>query len=153
VLNDLICKISHSFNSLGLWADISSDDLARLPITAAHTLPSHSDHSNAALHTNTNVNTATQSIGKLRKLCEELGQRLRQCEVTTISPDTEPIPQGESWSHHIIAKIRNILTSDAEKLLHAFVISRLNYCNSLLLGCPTYSLKSLQLIQNDSDEN
>ena len=48
-----------------------------------------------------------------------------------------------------IAKIRNILSqSDAEKLLHAFVTLRLDYCNSLLLGCPTYSLKSLHLIQN-----
>ena len=48
-----------------------------------------------------------------------------------------------------IANIRNILSqSDAEKLLHAFVTSILDYCNSLLLNCPTYSLKSLQLIQN-----
>ena len=48
-----------------------------------------------------------------------------------------------------IAKIRNILSQgDAEKLVHAFVTSRLDYCNSLSLGYPTYSLKSLQLIQN-----
>ena len=48
-----------------------------------------------------------------------------------------------------IVKIRNILSQrDAEKLVHAFVNSRLDYCSSLLLGCLKNSLKSLQLIQN-----
>ncbi|XP_028310272.1 uncharacterized protein LOC114467932, partial [Gouania willdenowi] len=48
-----------------------------------------------------------------------------------------------------IAKIRSILSQgDAEKLVHAFVTSRLDYCNSLLAGCPSKSLKTLQLVQN-----
>ncbi|KAI5098689.1 hypothetical protein C0J45_10828, partial [Silurus meridionalis] len=35
-----------------------------------------------------------------------------------------------------IAKIRNMLSlQDAEKLVHAFVTSRLDYCNALLSGC------------------
>ena len=50
---------------------------------------------------------------------------------------------------HNIAKIRHILPqNDAEKLVHAFVTSRLDYCNSLLSGCSNKSLKTLQLVQN-----
>ena len=48
-----------------------------------------------------------------------------------------------------IAKIRHILSQqDAEKLVHAFVTSRLDYCNSLFSGCPNTILKTLRLIQN-----
>lgn len=48
-----------------------------------------------------------------------------------------------------ISKIRKILSlHDAEKLVHAFVTSRLDYCNALLSGCANSSIKGLQLIQN-----
>ncbi|XP_058237160.1 uncharacterized protein LOC131347216 [Hemibagrus wyckioides] len=48
-----------------------------------------------------------------------------------------------------IAKIRNMLSlHDAEKLVHAFVISRLDYCNVLPSGCSSRSIHKLQLVQN-----
>ncbi len=48
-----------------------------------------------------------------------------------------------------IAKLRNMLSvSDAEKLVHAFMISRLDYCNALLGGCPASSINKLQIVQN-----
>ena len=50
-----------------------------------------------------------------------------------------------------IAKLRPSLTlSDAEKLVHAFVSSRLDYCNALLIGIPKKSIQKLQYIQNSA---
>ncbi|CAL9684539.1 unnamed protein product [Knipowitschia caucasica] len=67
-----------------------------------------------------------------------------------------------SFEHHIqnlcrisffhlknISKLRSTLSpSDAETLVHAFVSSRLDYCNALLVGIPAKSLQKLQHIQN-----
>uniref|UniRef100_A0A4W6FHD0 Reverse transcriptase domain-containing protein n=1 Tax=Lates calcarifer TaxID=8187 RepID=A0A4W6FHD0_LATCA len=48
-----------------------------------------------------------------------------------------------------IARIRSFLSmADAEILVHAFVSSRLDYCNVLLSGLPRTSTKSLQMVQN-----
>ncbi len=50
---------------------------------------------------------------------------------------------------HNIRKIRPFLTEHAAQLLvQALVISRLDYCNSLLAGLPSNTIKPLQMIQN-----
>ena len=50
-----------------------------------------------------------------------------------------------------IARLRPTLTlPDAEKLVHAFVSSRLDYCNALLIGIPSQSIQKLQYIQNSA---
>lgn len=47
-----------------------------------------------------------------------------------------------------IVKIRFVLTMrDVEILVHGFVSSTLNYCNTLSSGLPAFT-KSLQLVQN-----
>ncbi|KAM9531127.1 uncharacterized protein ACWYII_042538 isoform 2-T2 [Salvelinus alpinus] len=50
-----------------------------------------------------------------------------------------------------IRRVRPCLTQEAAQvLIQALVISRLDYCNSLLAGLPACAIKPLQLIQNAS---
>ncbi len=58
---------------------------------------------------------------------------------------------ARSWRFalHNIRKIRPFLTEHAAQLLvQALVISRLDYCNALLAGLPSNTIKPLQMIQN-----
>ncbi len=52
---------------------------------------------------------------------------------------------------HNIARIRPFLSRpDAERLIHAFITSWLDYCISLFGGLPASSVKRLQYIQNSA---
>ena len=53
--------------------------------------------------------------------------------------------------HHLrnTSEIRKYLTKEsAATIVHAFVTSKLDYCNSLLYGLPKYQLQRLQYVQN-----
>ena len=48
-----------------------------------------------------------------------------------------------------ISSTHHLLSTDSTKaLVSAFVLSHLDYCNSLLFGCPQYLLNKLQKVQN-----
>jgi len=48
-----------------------------------------------------------------------------------------------------IARIKRMLSkNDLETVIYAFIISRLDYCNSLYLGLPKSFLERLKLVQN-----
>ena len=50
-----------------------------------------------------------------------------------------------------ISTIRHLLSADSTiTLVSAFVLSRLDYCNSVLSGCPKYLLEKLQKVQNSA---
>lgn len=62
--------------------------------------------------------------------------------------DIKQIPRCAFFHLCSVTKTRHFLPhTDSEKFVHAFVTSRLHYCNSLLSGCTNTSLKTLQLIQ------
>jgi hypothetical protein len=57
----------------------------------------------------------------------------------------------KSCNFHLrsIGQARRFLTQDATtKVIHAFISSRLDYCNSLLYGLPDYQIARLQRVQN-----
>jgi hypothetical protein len=48
-----------------------------------------------------------------------------------------------------LSRIKRFLDrTSMERLVHAFITSRVDYCNALLLGAPAYILKKFQCIQN-----
>ena len=59
---------------------------------------------------------------------------------------------GIAFYHlHNIKRFRKYLSRESTKMLvHAFITSRVDYCNSLLYGVPNYQLNNLQKVLNAS---
>ena len=61
------------------------------------------------------------------------------------------IVQAASFAINKIGRLRRFLDSTStERLVHAFVSSRLDYCNSLLYGLPSSEIDKLQRVQNSA---
>ena len=67
----------------------------------------------------------------------------------TMEPQVRSVCKSALYHLRLIARIRRFLNSSATKaLVHALVLSRIDYCNSLYAGLPTKALSSLQRVVN-----
>ncbi len=59
------------------------------------------------------------------------------------------VVKNSYYQLRIISRLKSTLSfQDLEKVIHAFITSRLDYCNSLYLGLPKSLLARLQMVQN-----
>ncbi|XP_061107205.1 uncharacterized protein LOC133134804 [Conger conger] len=78
---------------------------------------------------------------------KNLGMTLDNC--LTLASQVSSTARTCRFFLYNIRRIRHLLTEKATQLLvQALVISRLDYCNSLLAGLPACAIKFLQLVQN-----
>ena len=67
----------------------------------------------------------------------------------TMIPQINSVCKGAFYHLRNIARIRKFLTpKSTEILVHAFISSKLDYCNSLFNGVPKFQLQKLQHVQN-----
>ncbi len=61
----------------------------------------------------------------------------------------DSVVKASFFQLRLLAKVKPFLNrSDLEKAIHAFISSRLDYCNALYVGVSQSSLNCLQLVQN-----
>ena len=69
----------------------------------------------------------------------------------TMSSHINSICHSASLALRNIGRVRKYLDqANSERLVHAFITSRLDYCNSLLYGLPVKEISKLQRIQNSA---
>ena len=92
------------------------------------------------------VNVGTQDIeptSVVRNLGANFDSKM------TMESHVSAICQSAYFQFRNIGRVRKYITVDATKtLIRALVVSKMDYCNSLLLGITCKQLRRLQLIQN-----
>ena len=71
--------------------------------------------------------------------------------LVSVDKQVTSICKSASYHLHNIAKIRKFISfKNCETLIHAFVTSKLDYCNSLLSGLSQNQIQRLQYVQNSA---
>ena len=69
----------------------------------------------------------------------------------TMQPHVLNVVRAANFELRRISSIRHLLSTQATiTLISAFILSRLDYCNSLLSGCPQSLINQLQRVQNNA---
>ena len=117
-----------------------------------------------------NTNKTELMVVASKALLQKVGDLLLDVDGCTVSPSTEVHNLGIildsmlSFQSHIksitksalyhlknISRLRPSLSEPvAETLIHAFIISRLDYCHGVLSGLPSRTLDRLQYVQNSA---
>ena len=96
------------------------------------------------------INTSTHSLSVNIKPTARNRGVLFDTELFFI-PHINKLVQSCFYQLRSVSRIKHMLTPpDLEKVIHAFIFSRLDYCNSLLSGINQKSLSRLQLVQNSA---
>uniref|UniRef100_A0A8C1UC21 Reverse transcriptase domain-containing protein n=1 Tax=Cyprinus carpio TaxID=7962 RepID=A0A8C1UC21_CYPCA len=86
-------------------------------------------------------------ISKLKPTIRNLGVTFDSS--LKFDKQVDSVVKASFFQLRLLAKVKPFLNcSDLEKAIHAFISSRLDYCNALYVGISQSSLRRLQLVQN-----
>jgi len=69
----------------------------------------------------------------------------------TFSKHVSAVARSCNYHAQAIRHIRHLLTTDlAQTLACSLILSRIDYCNAVLHGAPTYTIRKLQRVQNNA---
>ena len=69
-----------------------------------------------------------------------------RCEYSSIAS----VARSCDYHAQAIRHIRHLLTTELAQTLACMILSRIDYCNAMLHGAPSYSIKKLQRVQNNA---
>ena len=135
------CRVERCLADITNW--MSANKL-KLNTGKTELLVLHSKFRQISLQPNITVKSDTiKSSEKARNIGVTFDRTL------TMSPHINEVIEGAFYHLRNIAKIRKYISADTtEVLVHSFVSSRLDFCNSLLYGLPKSELNKLQNVQN-----
>ena len=82
-------------------------------------------------------------------MCVQVFDLVSIIKTTKVQQNIVTVHKVSHFHLRNISKIRKFLSKEStEILIHAFVSSKLDHCNSLLYGLPAYQLAKLQVLQN-----